>query len=250
MQIVETLNEALLNKNPGRNCECLLDIKVYKQIALMYSRMENTISVLSDMQADKSYVYKSKAALELGLDMNENPLEIDSIWEEDILKKIHPDDKLKKYIHELRFFKFLDSQQPEERADYHVVSRMQMKDKNENYRFVQHRMFYVYSPYNGKLRFALCLYSIVPDQSVHLSSSFLIINSAKGDVVAEDKLNYKNILSKRELEVLKFVGEGLTSKEIADFLSISINTVSRHRQNILEKLKVKNSVQAFNDSFH
>ncbi|MEY8758907.1 response regulator transcription factor [Chryseobacterium tongliaoense] len=250
MQIVETLNEALLNKNPDRNSECLLDTEASKQIALMYSKIENTISVLSDMQADKSYVYKSKAALELGLNMDENPLEIDSIWEEDILKKIHPDDKLKKYIHELRFFKFLDSLQPEERADYHVVSRMQMKNKDDEYRFVQHRMFYVYSPYNGKLRFALCLYSISPEQSAHLPSEFLIINSTKGNIIVEDKLNYKNILSKRELEVLKFVGEGFTSKEIADFLSISINTVSRHRQNILEKLKVKNSVQAFNDSFN
>jgi DNA-binding CsgD family transcriptional regulator len=76
-----------------------------------------------------------------------------------------------------------------------------------------------------------------------------MVNSATGEIIGEDKLNYKNILSQRELEILKYVGEGFTSKEIADFLSISINTVSRHRQNILEKLNVKNSIKAFNDSF-
>ena len=72
---------------------------------------------------------------------------------------------------------------------------------------------------------------------------------AKGKIVQEDKLVYKNILSKRELEVLEYIGEGFTSKEIADFLHISINTVNRHRQNILEKLNVKNSVKAFNEGF-
>ncbi len=34
------------------------------------------------------------------------------------------------------------------------------------------------------------------------------------------------------------------SKEIADLLSISIHTVNRHRQNILEKLHVSNAMEA------
>lgn len=250
MKIVETLNETLLNKSSNKSSECLLDIDTYKNVALVYTQMENTISVLSDMQANKSYVYKSNTALELGLSKGKDPMVVDSIWEEEILKRIHPDDKLKKYIHELRFFKLLDSLNPKVRTDYNVLSRIRVKDKNEEYKFVQHRMFYVYSPYNGKLRFALCLYSIATDQSILLPSDFLIINSVKGEVVVEDKLNYRNILSQRELEILKFVGEGFTSKEIANFLFISVNTVSRHRQNILEKLKVKNSIKAFNESFH
>ncbi|MBK1896280.1 response regulator transcription factor [Chryseobacterium paridis] len=250
MKIVQTLNETLLNKDPNKNNECRLDIDVYKNIAYTYTQMENTISVLSDMQANKSYVYKSNTALELGLSKGKDPMIVNSIWEEEILKRIHPDDKLKKYIHELRFFKLMDSLQPRDRTNYTVLSRIRVKDKNDEYRFVKHRMFYVYSPYNGKLRFALCLYSIAIDQSVLLSSDFLIVNSVNGEVVVEDKLNYKNILSQRELEILKFVGEGFTSKEIANFLFISVNTVSRHRQNILEKLKVKNSIKAFNESFH
>jgi DNA-binding CsgD family transcriptional regulator len=250
MKIVETLNETLLNKNVNKSNECLLDIDTYRNTAEMYSKIENIISVLSDMQANKSYVYKSNMALELGLGITENPTLVDSIWEEEILKRIHPDDKLKKYIHELRFFKLMDSLSPKDRTDYNVLSRIRVMDKNDEYRFVQHKMFYVYSPYNGKLRFALCLYSIAIDQSILLASDFLIVNSIKGKVVVEDKLNYTNILSQRELEILKFVGEGFTSKEIAKFLFISVNTVSRHRQNILEKLKVKNSIKAFNESFH
>ncbi|MEJ5048495.1 LuxR C-terminal-related transcriptional regulator [Chryseobacterium culicis] len=244
MEIREQLSDKLLD---NASKKCLLDIETYKQRALVYSQMEGAICVLSDMQENKSYIYKSHAAAELGLTMGENPTEIESIWEEEMLKKIHPDDQLKKYIHELRFFKLLDAVKMEERTAYSVVSKIRMKDKRDEYRWVKHRMFYMYSPYNRRLRFALCLYNIaISSSSV---SDFLIINTIKGDVVVKDKLDYKNILSPRELEVLKFVGEGYASKQIADLLSISINTVSRHRQNILEKLKVKNSTQAFKDSF-
>ncbi|AZA83308.1 LuxR family transcriptional regulator [Chryseobacterium lactis] len=245
MEIREELSHKLLDNSSKK---CTLDIETYKQRALTYSQMEGSVSVLSDMQANKSYIYKSMAAVELGLSLNENPAEIDTIWEEEMLMKIHPDDRVKKYIHELRFFKLLNSIQQEQRPDYSVLSKIRMKDKNDEYKWVKHRMFYMYSPDNGRLRFALCLYNISLTQSV--ASDFLIINTIKGEVVVKDKLDYKNILSPRELEVLKFVGEGYASKQIADLLSISINTVSRHRQNILEKLKVKNSTQAFKDSFH
>ena len=48
-------------------------------------------------------------------------------------------------------------------------------------------------------------------------------------------------LTNREVEVLKLVAEGLTSKEIAEILSISIRTVEHHRANLLKKLNLKNT---------
>ncbi|HBV15291.1 response regulator transcription factor [Chryseobacterium carnipullorum] len=247
MEIIEKLNSRLLHTTAGK---CQLDIELYKKKALMYAQMEGAVSVLSDMQADKSYVYKSKAALELGLSTEQNPAEIHSIWEEEIIKKIHPDDRLKKYIHEMRFYEMMDSLDIDIRAEYCVLSKIRMKNKDDDYILVKHRMFYIYSPDNGKLRFTFCLYQLALDRALPLVSNFMIINTTRGEVVVKDKLDYQTILSPREIEVLKYVGEGYASKQIAEFLSISINTVSRHRQNILEKLKVKNSVQAFKDSFY
>ena len=43
-------------------------------------------------------------------------------------------------------------------------------------------------------------------------------------------------LTQREREVLKMVGEGYKSSEIADYLSISPKTVDKHRANIMNKL--------------
>jgi DNA-binding NarL/FixJ family response regulator len=49
-------------------------------------------------------------------------------------------------------------------------------------------------------------------------------------------------LSPREGEVVKLIAEGHTSREIADILSISVNTVERHRHNVLEKLGLRDRV--------
>ena len=46
-------------------------------------------------------------------------------------------------------------------------------------------------------------------------------------------------LSKREKEILKLVGEGKTSQEIADTLFIGKTTVDTHRKNILKKLNLQ-----------
>ena len=48
-------------------------------------------------------------------------------------------------------------------------------------------------------------------------------------------------VTNRELEILKYVAEGLTNKEIASKLFISPRTVETHRRNIIQKLKVKNT---------
>lgn len=54
----------------------------------------------------------------------------------------------------------------------------------------------------------------------------------------------KEELSRREIEVLGLVAAGMASREIADRLYISINTVNNHRQRILEKLGTKSSAEA------
>lgn len=58
------------------------------------------------------------------------------------------------------------------------------------------------------------------------------------------KIKRKNIevteLSKREKEILQLISQEFTAPEIADKMSISINTVNTHRRNLLSKLNVKN----------
>ncbi|WP_335340731.1 helix-turn-helix transcriptional regulator [Paraburkholderia caribensis] len=45
-------------------------------------------------------------------------------------------------------------------------------------------------------------------------------------------------LGKREIDVLRLVAAGLTSKEIGKKLKISPRTVSKHRENLMRKLQI------------
>ncbi len=55
-----------------------------------------------------------------------------------------------------------------------------------------------------------------------------------------------NVLSRRELEIVKLIKEGMSSKEIALRLDISLKTVEVHRYNILKKLNLKNTASLVN----
>jgi DNA-binding NarL/FixJ family response regulator len=48
-------------------------------------------------------------------------------------------------------------------------------------------------------------------------------------------------LSGREVEIIRLISEGLTNKKIAAKLFLSVHTVSTHRKNVLNKLKLNNS---------
>lgn len=58
----------------------------------------------------------------------------------------------------------------------------------------------------------------------------------------EDMTNYQT-LSAREIEVLMLISEGNSTKEIADRICVSPNTVEFHRKNIMRKLGVSNMAQ-------
>ncbi len=55
-----------------------------------------------------------------------------------------------------------------------------------------------------------------------------------------------NSLTEREIQIINHIREGLSSKEIATKLKISLKTVEVHRHNILKKLKLKNSASLVN----
>ena len=66
-----------------------------------------------------------------------------------------------------------------------------------------------------------------------------IKKAQKNEDTAENK---KDILSARELEILKLVAGGKSNQEIAEKLFISIRTVESHKNHIMQKLELKSTV--------
>ena len=60
----------------------------------------------------------------------------------------------------------------------------------------------------------------------------------------------KHILTKRETEVLGHIAEGLTSREIAEKLFLSLNTVNTHRMNIMKKLDIHDTAGLVKYALH
>lgn len=69
---------------------------------------------------------------------------------------------------------------------------------------------------------------------------------AQKELEDEDSLADMNDLSRREIDIIKLIKEGMSSKEIALQLDISLKTVEVHRYNILKKLKLKNTAALVN----
>jgi DNA-binding NarL/FixJ family response regulator len=69
------------------------------------------------------------------------------------------------------------------------------------------------------------------------------VNTLVRDYIERGEHEQPDILTPRELEVLKLIAEAQTSKQIAEQLVISVKTVERHRQNILDKLGMSDRVE-------
>ena len=72
------------------------------------------------------------------------------------------------------------------------------------------------------------------------------------NIISHQMLDEKNeepnihSLTEREVQIINFIKQGDSSKEIADTLDISLKTVEVHRHNILKKLRLKNTAALVN----
>jgi DNA-binding NarL/FixJ family response regulator len=84
--------------------------------------------------------------------------------------------------------------------------------------------------------------SIIKDGVYYNSavSDIIMKNLVKG--VKQEVKPVEDVLTKREIEILKLVVEGLANKEIADKLFISSRTVESHKNHIMQKLDLKSQV--------
>ena len=167
---------------------------------------------------------------------------IEASQEIDIEKLVHPDDwEIVRRI-DKKVWEFLDTLLEEEKLTYKYIYEMRVLDRGKYVRMIYQMRILAFK---GDNFLAMGIIDIAPEQSANTSVRFQIKNCLTDEIVpfaiesATDTL-----LTPREREILALAKEGMFSKEISEKLNISIHTVNRHRQNILEKLQVDNMIEA------
>lgn len=174
--------------------------------------------------------------------------------EDEFLNRIHPDD----YEHFLKCEKiagyFLFNHIERELiTKYKVSYQMRMRDNNGNYRLILHQAIAIGMDEDMNLSTTLINQSDISHitNENNYKISFINIEGNKSyyniDAIADLEIKSgktDHLLSKRELEILGYLAEGLSSKEIAENIFISPDTVRTHRNNILRKTKFKSMSQA------
>ncbi len=74
-------------------------------------------------------------------------------------------------------------------------------------------------------------------------SSILAANYINREFAGKSSTNSKIEITKREKEVIELISAGLSNKQIAEKINLSISTVDAHRYNILKKLDVRNTAE-------
>ena len=235
MSCLKKLNQLLKSQSFNGGT---IDVSQLLDYAKNISQIENVTVVVSDMRCGTSRIFPGKFGIVLGVS---NYVEENSIWEKDILNLMTEKQREEKYLAELRFFNFLRHVPRHARPDYYLVSKLRMKAATGDTIDVIHRMYYIYADDSETVTHALCLYG---RPTFDFIGKNRIVNSFTGISEELTASGDSSILSRREKQVLTLIDSGKRSYEIADILSISKNTVNRHRQQILAKLQVKNSMEA------
>lgn len=208
--------------------------------------IESDCRVITDASADVCYIFGGKFSLLMGLSGHMPYFKaISSSDEDEIYERIHPEDLVDKRMLEYEFFKFVDSLPAALKLNYKASCRIRLKDNQDKYLYVENNTRILKLSPKGMVWLILCCYDLSPAQGGSEGIAPRIIDCSTGEI-NEIQLSERRsgILTKREKEILALIKEGKPSKQIAAILEISQHTVNRHRQNILEKLSVGNSVEA------
>ena len=145
--------------------------------------------------------------------------------------RIHPDDRQQLADLQVRLGQFIYS--------------FRIRDTRQQYIRVSSKQQVLEQSSSGKAWLILGNMDISPNQKESGQVDCSVINLKNGEIFSPSLLTRPHTdLTSREIEILYLIQQVFLSKEIAHRLCISIHTVNIHRQNLLRKLGVQNSIEA------
>lgn len=169
----------------------------------------------------------------------------DRVQDYPLTDRIHPDDLALKNQIDAEISTFLSTLPKDEQTQYKCIYEYRGLAPDGVYRRVIHQRQFLEVTEDNCL--ILGIIEIAPEQGDNLPVRVHMKHCVTGEIVP---ISIENEtvpqLTPREKEILLLASEGLSSKEIAQKLFISIYTANRHRQNIREKLRAGSMIEAVN----
>ena len=163
-----------------------------------------------------------------------------------VIEVIHPEDIDYGLLVRNKIYSTLHSFSNEEKKNYKAIHEMRIRNMRGEYIRIIEQEQVLELDKSGNIWLMLSVIDVDASHESEITKSHLY-NFKTGEQIFIDLSDtLDEPLTNRELEVLRFMKKGLLSKEIAEALKVSINTVNSHRQNILQKLKANNSIEAVN----
>lgn len=157
---------------------------------------------------------------------------------------LHPDDLPAVYHAERETYRMVGRLPAEARADYFLVTPVRMRKRKGGYRLLLRRIMEYKAGRKGDPWLLLIAVDVLDENAKQCGGPPILCNkSLKAMYQLEPGKACQTLkfeLSKRELEVVELAGRGYTSKEIAEELFLSVDTIGTHRKNILRKTKTSN----------
>lgn len=247
MKVLDTNREEMWAKQSLRIEE--IDYSVWerdKAILQQMEKMSRSCTFVVDVCRCRYTFASSHFSDLLGYDCRK--IEMIEESDDDYLEsRIHPEDQLVMKSIQVGLSQFIYNQPIEERNDYRNIFSYRVLNAKGQYINVSSKQQVLESTDSGKAWLILGVMDIAPDQRPSNGVKCTVLNLKTGDLFSPHSLIEPTPeLTSREIEILQLIKQGLLSKEIAHALGISIHTVHIHRQNLLRKLGVQNSIEAIN----
>lgn len=165
----------------------------------------------------------------------------------------HPDDVKPVFAFMAKIFALIMGIEPHLRIRQTLTIYMRMKTKSGVFDWFSMQYPALLFGTAGDLTHGLVVYTHLRHLSVGLTKPMLTVLDCTNpnqpflsSYFADDQpaaIQQMPKLTKREKEIISFLGQGFSSKQIAGKLAITKNTVDNHRQRLLKKLNVRSSAE-------
>lgn len=161
------------------------------------------------------------------------------------LNNIHPDDLNRMADFETAVVAFKKKLPPEKLMKYKSRYNYRLRTKKDVYLHILQQSVTIQVDEEGKILRNLVFHTDITEITdfKEMKLSFIGLENEPSFEGIQPLIKFsksKELFSKREIEILRFVVQGLTSELIAKKLDRSIHTIRNHRKNILEKSKCEN----------